>query len=147
MPFEHLLVLTHPAATLAMGGLVWFVQVVHYPLFAAVGTVGFSTYSVAHARRTTWVVAPLMLAEAGSALLLAVYRPPAVAAFLVWSGLGLLALIWASTAWLQVPRHTILAQGFDPATCTALVRTNWLRTGAWTLRGVLVLCMVERLLA
>src|ERR671916_164178 len=109
---EHLLMLTHFATTLAMVGLIWFVQVVHYPLFAAVGSANFSAYSVAHARRTTWVVAPLMLGEIGTGLLLLVYRPPALPPAGLWLGLGLLALIWASTAWIQVPRHTILGRGF-----------------------------------
>jgi hypothetical protein len=87
-----------------------------------------------------------MLGELGTALLLLVYRPPEVPATLVWMGLGLLVLIWASTAWIQAPRHTILARGFDAAVYTALVRTNWLRTLGWTLRGGLVLWMVGRLL-
>jgi hypothetical protein len=40
---------------------------------------------------------------------------------------------------LQVPLHTRLARGFDPAAHRQLVRTNWLRTLAWTLRALLLL--------
>ena len=43
----------HLAATAAMTGLIWFVQVVHYPLFAAVGADQFVAYEVAHQRRTS----------------------------------------------------------------------------------------------
>jgi hypothetical protein len=64
--------LIHALVTWFMTGLIWFVQVVHYPLMAAVGSPGFAAYEAAHSRRTTWVVAPVMLAEAATA---AVHRP------------------------------------------------------------------------
>ena len=35
---------------------------------------------------------------------------------------------------------------FDPATLRQLVLTNWVRTAAWTLRGVLVLTQTHTLL-
>ena len=58
------------AATLALVGLIWFVQVVHYPLFAKVGSSSFADYEQSHQRRTTLVVAPLMLVEAATAIAL-----------------------------------------------------------------------------
>lgn len=60
--------IVHLAATLSMVGLIWFVQIVHYPLFAYVGAEKFIAYEAAHARLTTWVVAPPMLTEALTAL-------------------------------------------------------------------------------
>ena len=59
----ELILLLQAASTLAMVGLIWFVQIVHYPLFAQVGREGFSGYEQAHQNRTTFVVAPLMLVE------------------------------------------------------------------------------------
>jgi hypothetical protein len=64
------ILLAHLAATLFMVGVIWFVQVVHYPLFSRVGPEKFSLYSEAHSRLTTYVVGPPMLAEASTALLL-----------------------------------------------------------------------------
>ena len=58
-----LVLVVNLASTLAMTGVIWFVQVVHYPLFASVGAEGFSRYEALHATRTGWVVAPLMLCE------------------------------------------------------------------------------------
>lgn len=68
------LLLTHLATTLIMVGIIWFVQVVHYPLFSQVGTAGFSAYSDAHSRLTTYVVGPPMLVQAASAILLVFVR-------------------------------------------------------------------------
>ncbi len=66
----------HLAVTCALVGLIWFVQLVHYPLFAAVGEAGYPDYQRRHVRWTTVVVAPLMLVEAATAAWLAA-APPA----------------------------------------------------------------------
>jgi hypothetical protein len=137
-----LLLLAHAGATVFMVGVIWFVQVVHYPLFGLVGADGFVSYSEAHSRRTGYVVGPPMLTEAATAILLLIYRPEGVPVILLWGGALLLALVWASTALLQVPRHTRLGLGFDAAVYRELVATNWARTFAWTLRGILVLAML-----
>ena len=142
---EYLL-LTHLAATLFMVGLIWFVQIVHYPLFSRVGEEKFSLYSEAHSRLTGYVVGPPMLLEAGTALLLAFRRPEGVPLYLVLAGLALVAAIWLSTALLQVPRHTTLGSGFDGSAWNGLVRTNWLRTLAWSARGIVVLWMAALVL-
>ncbi len=62
------------ASTLTMFGVIWFVQVVHYPLFARVGADGFAHYASLHATRTTWVVAPPMLVELATSV--ALLYPP-----------------------------------------------------------------------
>jgi len=139
-------VLLHLASTLVMVGIIWFVQIVHYPLFAGVGTDRFAAYADLHVRRTGWVVGPPMLLEALMAFSLLVVRPPAVPAWWAWLGVGLLAVVWLSTNLLQVPRHRLLGAGFDPDVARALVVTNWLRTVAWSARGVLALAIVARLL-
>jgi hypothetical protein len=126
----------HAGATVFMTGLIWFVQIVHYPLLRRLPASEVAPYAQEHARRTGWVVGPVMLAELGLALALAARGgTPA------WIGLALLGVIWTSTASLQVPLHRRLALGHDPAAIERLVRTNWLRTAAWTLRAPLALAM------
>ncbi|MCR9244635.1 MAG: hypothetical protein NXI31_06355 [bacterium] len=134
------LTLTHGFATIAMTGVIWFVQVVHYPLFAAVGTERFVAFEASHVRRTTWVVAPLMLAELVTAAALAV--APATRGLVPWSGIALLAIAWLSTAFLQVPLHRRLERGFDSDTARRLVATNWIRTVAWTARAAVALALL-----
>jgi hypothetical protein len=136
------MLLAHAAATWAMLGLIWFVQVVHYPLFARVGAAGFPLYEAAHASRTTLVVGPLMVIELLTAVWLVATMPAGVSRPAAWLGLGLVAVIWLSTALLQVPQHNVLARGFDPAAHVLLVTSNWVRTMAWTLRGGLALWLL-----
>jgi len=134
----RLLLLIHAAATFAMVGLIWFVQVVHYPLFDRVGPELFPEYAQLHQRRTTLVVAPIMLAELATGLWLVIGPPSFLPGWYPWAGLTLLALIWISTACIQVPLHGRLTADYDAQAHRSLVLTNWLRTLAWTARGVLV---------
>lgn len=138
---SKILLLSHLTATLFMLGVIWFVQIVHYPLFATVGGADFHAYEQRHTALTTWVVAPPMLLEAFTALLIFWFRPIGVEAWQLWIGLTLLVIIWLSTALIQVPCHEMLSQGFDPVVHQRLVTTNWIRTIAWSSRGLLVVWM------
>jgi uncharacterized membrane protein len=121
-----------------MTGIIWFVQLVHYPLFAAVGAQQFGAYAERHARLTTLVVAPPMLLELASALLIVLRPPNLVTPTEAWLGLSLVIIIWLSTAALQVPAHNALRRGFNSRAHRLLVVGNWLRTAAWSLRSLLV---------
>jgi hypothetical protein len=114
---------------------------------ALVGRDGYPAYQAAHARRTTRVVAPPMLLELGTGVWLTLRPSPFFPGSAAWMGLALLAVVWASTFFLQVPEHGRLEHGFDPAAHRRLVRVNWVRTVAWTLRGILVLATLPNLLA
>lgn len=136
------ILLVHAFATVAMTGLIWFVQIVHYPLFASVDANSFIDYEHQHVRRTTWIVAPLMLAELVTAALILLWPAPAIAPGLCWSGAVLVVVVWVSTAVLQIPCHRRLEEGADEPTIHRLVFTNWIRTIAWTLRAGLALWML-----
>lgn len=142
----ELLLLVHIGATLFMVGLIWFVQIVHYPLFGGVGEEKFVAYAEAHSRLTSWVVGPPMLLEASTTVALLFFRPAKIPAWAAWVGLILLAAIWLSTSFLQVPRHTALGEGFNVSAHEFLVISNWIRTFGWSARGLLVLWMVSRVM-
>jgi len=140
------LLLIQIVTTVSMTAVIWFVQLVQYPSFAKVGAAGFPDFHALHSARITLIVAPLMIAEAVSAIAL-VWRPTSgVASWEVWAGLGLLVIIWASTFLLQVPMHTKLGGGFDAGAWRFLVRSNWVRTIAWSLRAGLVIVWLQRAL-
>jgi hypothetical protein len=140
---ETHLLLAHTAATLFMVGLIWFVQIVHYPLFASVDRSQFPAYEKRHTTLTTWVVVPPMMIEAITAGLLFIFSPAGITSWQLVIGLTLLFIIWLSTALIQIPCHTRLSEKFDDATHRKLVLSNWIRTAAWSFRGLLVLWMVN----
>ena len=132
--------------TMFMTGVIWIIQIVHYPLFAFVGDKRYAEFHHAHMNWISFVVAPTMIVEAGTAALLVFYSPKQAQTWQIWVGLILIAVIWASTFFLQVPLHERLAQGFDHDTHRALVNTNWIRTIAWTLRAALLTWILWRAL-
>ncbi len=140
------LLLVQAAATLAMVGLIWFVQVVHYPLFGQVGREDFAAYERAHQSRTTIVVAPLMLVEAVTAVLLLWLRPQGISLWAAVAGAMLVCLVWGSTYLWQVPAHTRLTAAFNASDHRWLVRSNWIRTAGWTARGLLICWMIGQML-
>lgn len=139
-----LLLLLNATVTWTLVGLIWTVQVVHYPLFDRVERIGFPRFERDHSRRIGWIVGPLMAIEAMAALALAVSPPPGVPRPGAIAALLLVVAIWLSTVLVQVPQHRILGRSFDAQAHRRLTHTNWIRTGAWTVRGGIVLWMLAQ---
>ena len=137
MTLSVLVLALHALATFAMCGIVWFVQLVHYPLMHHVDRE--DTYFIKNARQTGWVVVPLMLVEifTGFLLILNDVRPEYIPSWVTGLGMILIAAIWLITFYRQVPRHQILIQcRYNGKVVDALVRINWGRTVLWTLRAI-----------
>ena len=136
------LLTTQFVATWFMVGLIWTIQVVHYPLFPFVGSDSFARYEAAHTRRMGWLLAIPAPIEVATAAALVFVRPPGVSLALVLAAGAVLAALWVTTALVQVPLHRKLSNGPSTRTMRRLVATNWIRTIGWTLRGGLVILMV-----
>ena len=141
-----LTLLINAASTWFMVGLIWLIQVVHYPLFASVGKEQYQNYQSQHETLITWIVGPVMLVELVSAGLLLWFSSTRTDQYLAVVGLVLVVAIWLSTAFLQVPCHAQLATGFDETAHRQLVAGNWIRTIAWSARGLIVGWMLARLI-
>ncbi len=142
MDWQYWILCLHAATTLAMTGLIWFVQVVHYPLLSHVESAAFGNYAAQHVHRTGFIVGPLMLLECATATSLVIWPPSIETTTMGFTGFALLLIIWLSTAFLQVPCHNRLQNGKDLPTIQRLVASNWIRTVAWTGRGAVALSML-----
>ena len=134
------------ASSWAMFGIIWFAQIVHYPLFSKVGRESFTEYQDANLKQTVFVVIPLQMLELFTALLLVWKVPLGLLPVQVWTNVLLIGITWISTVSLQVPNHMKLARGFDPKIQNTLVSSNWIRTVAWTLRGAIIVWMLQTVL-
>ncbi|MFM8857278.1 MAG: hypothetical protein ACKOI2_08775 [Actinomycetota bacterium] len=133
-------------ATLVMVGIIWFVQHVHYPLLATFSVESASRVALEHQRRTGHVVGLPMAVEGFSTLALLLIRPDGVSVIWPWIGAVLLAVALGSTVLLSVPLHSRMASNPQADTGHRLVSTNWPRTVAWTLRGVVGIIMIAQAL-
>lgn len=143
---ENTLLVANLVATLVMVGVIWFVQIVHYPLLSVVPVESAASTAVEHQRRTSYVVGLPMAVEGVSTLGLLAMAPDAVSWWLPWVGAVLLAVALGSTVLLSVPRHARMASAPDAQVGRELVVTNWPRTIAWTLRGVVCTVMLAQVL-
>lgn len=113
--------------------LIWFIQILHYPFFEYISDERFTTSMVFHQRMISMIVIPLMLSEVVVMIALLSMNPK------IQNYISCICLlgIWMSTFFLQVPLHQKLCTGKNQATIQRLVKTNWLRTILWTLKGLI----------
>ena len=135
---EKFLLIPQIVSTLFLTGVIWIIQIVQYPFFSYVRAENFTKYHDDYRFWITPIVAPPMIIELITSIFLLFYPPANIDSKLLWLGLILTLIIWASTFFLQVPLHEKLAAGFDANAHSALVNTNWIRTISWSLRGVLM---------
>ena len=130
------------ASVWAMTGVIWVIQVVHYPIFDSidrgVDDEDWRRFGDRHRRSISFVVGPFMLAEGVTGLWLAADPPGDVGRILPLIALALMAVAYGTTAFVSVPLHERLTQHFDSAAHRRLVTTNWIRTAAWSTRALVV---------
>lgn len=136
--------LLYLASSLYLTGLIWFVQIVHYPLFDVVRD-SSGVYYRKHSARTSYVVLLPMIIQLACAIWFA-FVPDGYDALLMRFLLALVVLLWLSTFLLAVPQHNLLAKGYDGRAVKRLVQTNWIRTVLWSAHsGVLMNMLNQRI--
>lgn len=128
-----------------MTGIIWMVQLVHYPQFSSIDPACWQAAHARHCRMMGFLVGPLMLVElvTAHALLLLPYPSTDARAGLLIA-LGLTYFCWVWTIWRAVPLHRSLESTKKTALIAQLVRENWLRTMAWTAKSGVLLYLVLR---
>ena len=115
-----------------MTGLIWIVQLVHYPSFHFVGTDNFEAFQQHHVRSIDKIVIPVMVTEITSSFGLTWidgwFSLNAIGFYVVIS-------IWAATGLFSVPAHSKLEESKDDDAIDKLVSTNWIRTLLWTVKS------------
>ena len=124
-----------------MTGLIWLVQLIHYPSYKYIEAQKFTEYQNFHTTTITFIVGPVMLIEifTGAAILFdQKYNTLSIVNFC-----GLL-VIWLSTAIFSAPLHGKLSAGYNLDTIQMLISTNWIRTLLWSARaGLLTYCLIK----
>lgn len=125
--------------TFYMTGIIWLIQVIHYPLFKLVEAQNWQNYHKKHLQLTSIVIAGPMIIEILSLGLLFYLIPDYRSSTAMLLSAILLIIIWATTFFISVPTHNRLALKFDDGPWKFLVQTNWIRTISWTLKSFLIL--------
>ncbi|MCR9288410.1 MAG: hypothetical protein NXI23_13615 [Bacteroidetes bacterium] len=126
------LLTTYTAISWMLLGLIWVIQLVHYPAFQWIEEGRFFEFHKHHTRSISIIVAPLMVLELGLAFWLAYSE---CFQLLHTLPLTIVLLIWASTFFVQIPIHHKLSKGKNTDLIRRLVQTNWFRTILWTVKS------------
>ena len=126
----------HLIATSIMVGVIWVIQLVHYPSFHFIESKQYTTFQRFHMSRISYVVVPAMLTELSTLIFLIIFMDQ-IDTLVTVSGL-LLIIIWLMTAVFFSGVHQKLTSGYNKTVVNNLVKLNWGRTLLWTLRLLLI---------
>ena len=130
------MLIIHLIATSVMVGVIWIIQLVHYPSFHFIELNQYTTFQRFHMSRISYVVIPAMLTELFTLILIIILMDQ-VDPIILASAL-LLIVIWLMTAVFFSGVHQKLTLGYDQVVVEKLVKLNWGRTLLWTLRLLLI---------
>ena len=113
--------------------LIWIVQIIIYPGMHGWDRDRFAVLHRQYVPRISYIVAPLILAQAALALRQAMLAPNLISTAQV----VLIGAVLGVTFFISVPLHKRLSAGYDAQAVTRLIGTNWLRTIGWSLVSLL----------
>lgn len=122
-------------STSVMVGVIWVIQLLHYPSFHFINDQRYIEFQHFHMQRISFIVVPVMLIELASALLLAYFFESSLTIILLTLVLG----IWAITFIFFTNMHQKFTDGYDHSIVDRLVQINWSRTALWSLRLIILL--------
>lgn len=120
-----------------MVGLIWVIQLVHYPSFKYVDPLQFSLFHENHTFYMGIIAAPLMILELTLSTILAYKYKIYIWPFLI------VLVIWVSTFCIQVPFHAQLEESMSLDVIGKLIDSNWLRTVLWTTKAFILTLIIQ----
>ncbi len=122
-------------ATLFMTGLIWMVQLVHYPSFALISTEKWKAYHHHHTHSIDKIVIPVMSIELATSGALFWFSE----GYINFEAIGFYLVIgvWISTGLFSVPTHYKMGESNSMELVDRLVNTNWIRTALWSVKTVI----------
>ena len=133
---NNFVLLVHLTFTSIMTGVIWVIQIVHYPSFHFIEKELYTAFQKFHMNKISIIVIPIMLAELITGMMLFLDKS-SKSPFLIISFV-LLVLIWLITGVFFSKAHNELMIGYQELVVNQLVVMNWIRTLLWTLRLLLL---------
>ena len=124
-----------------MCGLIWTIQIVHYPFFKFINNQDFYKAHIFHQQKISFIVVPLMLIELSTGIyILYLYLESNFLFYFI--NLLIIFIIWATTFFIMVPIHKTLLLNNSIKNIKKLIFFNWIRTISWSLKSILLLYLL-----
>ena len=115
--------------------LVFMTQFITYPTFLHIDKDKFSEYHRKYVNNISFIVAPVMLIELLTLLLIAYFSKD----FLIIKSLILLLVIWLTTFFIMIPSHNRISKSFNKKEINRLINYNWIRTILWSFKLLVII--------
>ncbi len=125
----------HFLSTSLMVGIIWVIQLLHYPTFHFIKESDYVEFQHFHMQRISFIVVPVMIIELLSGFMLVYY----FRSNLLILCLIILLVIWLITFVFFTKLHQSLLGGYDKIIVKKLVQINWSRTVLWSLRLIILI--------
>ncbi len=119
-----------------MVGVIWVIQLVHYPSFHFIDKDIYDSFQKFHMNKISIIVIPVMILELVTGFLLLIGNSKNI---LIIISFGILILIWGITGLFFSDAHGKLISGYNELIVNKLVSMNWIRTVLWTFKMILLL--------
>ena len=136
-----LILLLQVLTTWTLLGILWFMQLVHYPLFKRIKE-NFVKYEKEHLKRTAAFLVPLLVIDFALNVMLVISLEKGPYTFLISFALAMNIITWLSAFFFQIEQHQTLSTHFSKSIVHKLVKTNWVSTIAWTIKSALVCALI-----
>ncbi len=134
------------AAASYLAGLFWYVQIVHYQLFNYIDKKSFIEYYIYQQKKSAFTIFIPMLLEGAFSILLAFDSPYNITPLIPFICLCLSTGMWLITFSHIAPlQDKLISDGLDKDTVKKLIEVNWLRTIGWTVKTLLLIYCLSRL--
>ena len=119
-----------------MVGVIWVIQLVHYPSFHFIDKDIYDSFQKFHMNKISIIVVPVMILELATGVLLLIGNSKNI---LIIISFCMLILIWGITGLFFSDVHGKLISGYNELIVNKLVSMNWIRTVLWTFKMILLL--------
>jgi len=117
-----------------MCGIIWIIQIIHYPSFLLIRAESFQKFHLKHTSTMGLIVGPVMAIELVATTYLLKYEVSLISTLNLFCVLSL----WLLTFFVSVPLHNALSSGQDILIIQRLIQSNWPRTILWTFKALLL---------
>jgi hypothetical protein len=139
---ETIFLLINLLSTVLIAGIMWFVQLVHYPLFNAIPARNLINYGYYHTRKISGIIKPLFIVDFTTLLLLLILLGSNLSTNLMMVNIVIFIITVILTQIVFIPIHQKLSKSPNSQTISQLIRLNWIRTLIWSLKVVFMLIII-----
>lgn len=142
--FSIFIFLIQVVFSLYLLGAIWFIQIVHYPLFIYLKFDStHNPFSFQHSRSGIALMIAMILELISALILLFIPYPNFLNVLILFI---FSVLTWITTLTIQIPSQNLLKNERNENVIFRLIWTNWLRTALWTLKAIYIFFLLWNLL-